>query len=330
MKWLLTSIAFVAVYSTAQAQDLPPNLPVADGTNPSIVSFEPVTRQAGMLRGNTLFPNFIGFLSNPIESIDPRSVTTIWPIFGSAWASGNDSRLPSGNLQSYGAGLNVALTDRLSIGLNQGGYITSRFSNDRERKLADLGLPVRDLDRSGSRSGWLNLGGFVQYTLIADVQRQFILTAGMRWEAPSGSTQVFQGSGPAYLAPYLTVGKEFGKFHFLATTGYEFPAGTGDATSNKFYANFHIDRQFGWLYPLAEVNCSFSNSTLDLNVQTPDHGVVNLGTFSSTGNSVALAFGANAVLIPSKLEFGAVYMRPITSRNAYDFNGVLVKMVYRY
>ena len=53
------------------------------------------------------------------------------------------------------------------------------------------------------------------------------------------------------LALYLTVGKEFCNFHFLATTGYQFPARTGDKDTELFYLNAHLDYQlFGWIYPL--------------------------------------------------------------------------------
>src|SRR5207237_195890 len=98
----------------------------------------------------------------------------------------------------------------------------------------------------------------------------------MRWEAPCGSSQLFQGSGPPYLSPYVTAGKEFGLFHVLATTGYEFPAGSGRATTNTFYANVHLDRQIGWLYPLVEFNASYYATNVDLNL-TPTHGVFDLG-----------------------------------------------------
>ena len=67
-----------------------------------------------------------------------------------------------------------------------------------------------------------------------------------------------------------------------------------------------------------------------MSITTPRHGVIDLGTFTSTGNSLTAAVGANAVLIPGKLEFGAVYTRPVVSQGNFDFNGVLVKMTYRY
>src|SRR5262249_6012231 len=158
----------------------------------------------------------------PLQSIDPRSLTQLWPAFGNSWLSASP-RLPTADFQLYGVGLNLALTDRLSVGLNQGGYGVLNVDADRERLLRLQRLPIRNQHRGGQREGWLNLGGFVQYTFLEDVPNQFLATAGVRWEAPSGAAEVFQGRGPAHLAPYLTVGKEFGCFHVLATTGYQFP-----------------------------------------------------------------------------------------------------------
>ena len=303
-----------------------------DNGGPNQFNFASPGNGSSYLAGNTQFPNFIGFLSNPIQSIDPRAVTELWPMFGAGWVSANKSILPSGNLQVYGAGLNVAVSDRLSFGLNQGGYAVANFANDRETLRARLGLPVRDIDRGGEREGWLNLGGFVQYTLIADVPNQFLLSAGLRVEAPAGSTQLFQGgANPAYLSPYLTMGKELGSFHFLATTGYEFPAGSGAAaTTNTCYLNLHLDRKIGWFYPLIELNGARRTTNADIGFATPRHGVIDLGTFTTTGNSLTGAYGANAVLIPGKLEIGAVYVRPLSAQNNFDASGMILKMVYRY
>lgn len=285
---------------------------------------------SGFLRGTHDFDRFIGFIGNPVQNIDPRAVTEIYPIFGSSWASGNGPLLAEANAQVYGAGLTVALSDRLSFGLNQGGFAVLDINSARQGQLAKLHLPIPQRDLAGQREGWMNLGGFFQYTLIADAQRQFLLTAGLRWEAPSGAEQVFQGgANPAYLAPYLTAGKEIGNWHILATTGYEFPTGAGQVTTDTAYLNLHIDRRFGWFYPLIEFNGSYHTNTVNLNLP-PRVGVLDLGTFESSGNLLTMAAGANAVIVPGKLEVGAVYIRPLASQYNFDFNGMLVRMTYRY
>jgi hypothetical protein len=278
--------------------------------HPSLFSCTaPEGHQGGFLAGNRDFPNFIGWLSNPLQNIDPRSLTEFFPLFASYWTTAFPP-LPSGNLQLYGAGLNLALTDRLSVGLNQGGYAASQYDKNRQ--------------------GFLNLGGFVQYTVIADVADQFLLTGGLRWEAPTGEADVFQGHGPAHLAPYVTMGKEFGEFHVLATGGYQFPAREAKDGLDLFYLNVHFDRRlFGWLYPLVEFNWIEHRTGIDLS--RPDRpGFFNFGTFESTGNLVAVAVGFDAMLVKERLELGAVYTTPIATQHNFDFNGLIVKMVLHY
>jgi hypothetical protein len=319
------------------------------------------------------FGSFVGFMSNPLQNIDPRAVNEIYPIFASAWTS-EAGPVPSSDFQLYGAGLTIAPTDRLAIGLNQGGYADVHLSTEdanlltavgqlgRQRVLDLLrqdpaavlallrsrGLGARDLLRlerlasidpsgrfadveaGGNRSGWLNLGGFAQYTVIEDAADQFLLTAGLRVEAPCGSHDIFQGHGPAHLAPYLTLGKGFGYFQVLATTGYYFPAGPGDDTSDFFYASLHVDRQcFGRLYPLVEFNWDYHTTSASIDLPAR-RGFFNFGNFDTSGNILTMAVGANAVLVPQKLECGAVYLTSLATQRDFNVNGLLVKMVFYF
>ena len=59
-------------------------------------------------------------------------------------------------------------------------------------------------------------------------------------------------------------------------------------------------------------------------------GFIDFGEFESAGNLVTLAADANAVLIPSKIEIGAVYTTSIAAPRDFGFNGFLVKMIFRY
>jgi hypothetical protein len=297
---------------------------------------------SGFLTGNHNFPNFINFVADPLLAIDPRAVTAIYPIFGSVWVS-NASPIPDGDAQVYGPTITIALSDRLAVGVNQGGLADLHFHanpGERARILADIvresALSERVANRldgrdfSGDRFGFLNLGGFVQYTLVEDVENQFLFTVGLRWEVPAGSHEVFQGYGPAELAPYFTAGKEFGEWHVLVTGGYQFPAGPGNDTLNLFYGIVHLDRRlFGWLYPLVEFNGIYHDRTVDFGLTTR-HGFVDFDNFSATGNIVTLAAGANAVIVPEHVEFGAVYTTPIATQRDFNENGVLVKLTLRY
>jgi hypothetical protein len=239
---------------------------------------------------------------------------------------------PDGDFQLYGPGITIALSERFAMGLSQGGYAAAHFTRNQRAQLFPLD-PLgrfRDVETGGVHQGWLNPGGFFQYTLIENVENQFLLTGGLRWEAPAGSHEIFQGHGPAHLAPYVTAGKEYGKYHVLATVGYQFPAGPGSDVTRFFNANVHFDRQvFGWLYPLVEFNDIYHTTSVSFGLPTK-RGFIDMDTFEATGNIVTLAAGANAVLVPAHVEIGAVYTTVIASQRNFDANGLLVKMTLRY
>jgi hypothetical protein len=335
--WLFTSAAIgTAQTPVAPAPAAaPPPLPAPVETpayQPGLFSDQPAAG-SDRFSGNHNFSNFINWMSNPLYNIDPRAVTAVYPIFGSQWVS-NAAPIPNADMQVYGPGITIALSDRFAMGLNQGGYEAIHMSRnpvqrDRLFQLDPLGR-FRDVEMGGERKGWMNLGGFFQYTLIEDVENQGILTAGLHWEAPSGSYEVFQGHGPLELAPYVTAGKEFGKFHVLATTGFQFPVGPGDDNLKVWYANVHLDRQcFEWLYPLVEFNTNTLTKSASFGLTTR-RGFVDFGNFEATGTVVTLAAGANAVLIRERLEVGAAYVTVIASQRDFAANGVICKMTLRY
>ncbi|MFO0866616.1 MAG: hypothetical protein U0744_18580 [Gemmataceae bacterium] len=380
MKRILTMAAML-LPAIAWGQDLPSSTPAAaiDESTPAVLpdlARESATG-SGFLTGNRNFSRFIGFMSNPSQSIEGRAVTQAWPVFGDVRIS-TSPLIPQGAMQSYGAGLNLALSERLSIGLSQGGFASTQFQRDPSYLFRDVAINLPEIDRrealkflrekfpkdpraaieyvrelkqrsaelkqkiealeaklsqipdSQARQGWLNLGGFAQYMVYQNVEGQAFATVGLRWEAPCGSQDMFQGRGPAYLAPYLTVGKEFGNWHVLAITGYEFAAERRESSSEFLYCNVHIDRQtFGWLYPLLEINTTHYTTRYDVAIPT-ERGYFDFGSFTTSGNLVTMAVGANAVLIRNKLELGAIYNCPLYSERSLSFDGLLVKAVYRY
>src|SRR5262249_52706673 len=153
-----------------------------------------------------------------------------------------------------------------------------------------------------------------------DEESQFLFTAGTRLEIPIGSYEVFQGKGPAHLAPYLTVGKGLGSFHLLATGGYEFPLRTGKIETRSFYLHGHLDYQLrGWIYPLVEVNWLRTDTDPDVNLPLR-RGFVGLGNFAAVGELVTLAVGVNFVLVRDRLEVGGCWSTPLWARRDFDFD----------
>jgi hypothetical protein len=325
MKWASSLLAVMVVASTGFAQATlqqpvaltEPVPATADMFSPSPSCSDALDGgiQGGWLTSDRAFPNFIGFVSNPTFSIDPRALTQIWPVFANTWTQ-KFGPIDSGDIQAYGPGISFAFSDRFEVGLNRGAYA------------------VANVDKF--RDGFLNLGGFAQYTLIRDVPNQFLLSAGLMVEAPTGEADVLSGHGPAYLTPYLTFGKEFGEFHVLGTTGYNFPTEASRTTIDTYYANLHLDvRLFGWLYPLVEFNGAWISTNLDLrhpellSLADLPH-FFDLDRHDVTGGIVTIAPGFNAVLIHDRLEAGIVYERPIWSQHGYRFDEVLLKLILRF
>ena len=180
MKWRWSLLAAALLSTQGLAQDALPttsepgsNAPVSNPVTAPLTpaGMAPLTapvledcccngKDSGFLTGNRNFQNFIGFISNPLQSIDPRAVTEICPLYLNNWISTGVKLIPGGDAQVTGPMLSVAVSDRLSMGLNQGGYAILEFKKERQ--------------------GWLDFGGFVQYTVIEDVPDQFLLTAGLR------------------------------------------------------------------------------------------------------------------------------------------------------
>jgi hypothetical protein len=245
-------------------------------------------------RGDNEFPNFIGFISNPTLNLDPRALTQLWPVFSSTWASALPP-VPGGDFQAYGAGISVALSERFEFGLNRGAYVEASFGAPTFRRFPGLAQALNL--QGGEREGWLDLGGFVQYTLIRDVPNQFIFSVGLQAVAPSGSKDLFQGTGPAVLAPYFTTGKECGPYHVLLTGGYQFPAESDPGTPKSFFGGLHLDRRVCcWFYPVLEFNGFYWEKQIDLSLSTR-RGFFDLGAPEAAGNMLEVAPGFNLVLV---------------------------------
>lgn len=274
-------------------------------------------RERGLFESDHAFDSFIGPISNPVLSKDPRSLTEARFLYVSNWIPG-ENPLGSGDVQIYGMQVRLALTERLTLIADKDGYAAGRFG----------GLP------NPNRDGWLNLALGLKYTFIRDVENQFLLTGGFQYEIPTGSSQVFQDHGAGLFTFFLTSGKRFGEStHVIFTSGYQ-QAVDETANSNFFYSQFHIDHcLFGWFYPLAEVNWFHYTSGGDRGLPPAIgefDGLINLGTTGVTHNDlVTLALGAK--IKPCKhLEVGCAWEFPLSNREDFLQDRLLVDVILRY
>lgn len=261
------------------------------------------------------FPGFIGPISNPVLSKDPRALTEARLLYIHNVIPA-DHPLGGGSFDVYAMQVRVALTERLSLIADKDG-ITS--------------LNARNIPHE---TGLLNINVGLKYALVRDVESQFILSAGFTYEPPTGEANVFQNHGDGVMTVFTTAGKEFGDgFHALATVGFQFGL-DGDKNSDFFYSSLHLDKQlFGWLYPLVELNwfgyTGGGNRGLPPALGEGD-GLLNLGTTGVAGNHlVTLAVGAKAQL-GEHVNFGVAWEFPISNRQDLIDNRLLVELILRW
>jgi hypothetical protein len=89
----------------------------------------PADTRGDRLSGNHNFVNVINWVSNPLQNIDPRAVTAVYPLFLGTWVS-NTPPVPNGDAQVYGPAITIALSERFAMGLNQGGYPVAHLSRN--------------------------------------------------------------------------------------------------------------------------------------------------------------------------------------------------------
>jgi|GEM_PF-399948 len=243
------------------------------------------------------FDDFVMPVSNPVWSIDPRSLTYVRGIFINQMIDSQTPVLGAGDLQVYALQFGIALNERLSVIAVKDGYNT---------------LQTRGV---GNSTGWSDIGLGLKYVLIRDVENQFLLSGGLIYEATNGSSRVFQGNGDSVWTPYLSLGKKIGRGHLIASTGYHIPGDTAEESQSIYYS-VHYDHPItNKLSALAELNgivYTKSGQALPLNIEGGDW--INLGSTNVAGNNfISTAFGANYRL-NSCLSVAGVWEFPITGR----------------
>lgn len=260
------------------------------------------------------FDGFVNPVTNPIFAKDPRANTWARLLFVNNNFPGSHP-FGGGNAQAYAMQVNVALTERLAIIADKDGYAQIN-------------------PRSAAAShGWLNIAAGLKYTLVRDVENQFLFAAGLMYEAPSGDAAVFQNNGGGFLTPFVSYAKQFGDhWHFIGNHGFSFALDQGTGSS-FLYTSLHLDREIGgWFYPLVECNWFYytNGGTLLPRVVGEGDGLLNLGTRGMSGrNLFSTAVGAK-VKVCENLYAGGAYEVALSDYKGLLNNRVVVDVVFRY
>ncbi len=254
---------------------------------------------------------FISPVSNPVNFEDPRARSEIRTLYvyhklSDQFASGftNANELPpiGGDAHVVAVQARVAVTDRLALIATKDGYVWLRPENVLTKE-----------------DGWANIAFGAKYSIYRDPERGALATVGLRYETPSGNTDVFQGqhpvlpnvldpgdpNDPSYplaheshgdgiLNPFLSAGWGTaagpGNVHLLTYTALRLPISGYDSTffDLSLHADYEVDTgPCGKLYPLIEFNWV---QTLDggrrLPIDNEGFDFFNFGTTGSGGRGV--------------------------------------------
>lgn len=259
---------------------------------------------------NHSFSCFISPMTNPVFFEDPRISTEAKLIF-------LQQRVPiaagGGDVQLYAMQVQAALTDRLSIVADKDGYVVTQH-------------PLID-------DGWADVAVGLKYMLFADCEAQRLVSAGMSYELPIGSTRAFQGNGDGEFHLYLSGAAQLGcDWRWMSGSGFRLPVDTVDESQMWYWSN-HLDRQItNTLYVFGEMNWyhwlrSGQRPAL-AGIEGGD--LFNFGSTAVAGNDIVTgAFGLK-YKPSSHLEIGVAWEAPLTDRRDVLDNRLTVDTILRY
>jgi hypothetical protein len=255
------------------------------------------------------FNDFISPMTNPVFFEDPRTLSELRFIF-------IQNKVPiaalGGDFQLMAVQVRAALNDRASIIVTKAGYFTS--SNPL----------VRD--------GWSDVNIGLKYNFLADVENQRLLTGGITYELPVGSTRTIQGNGDGTINLFATYGEQVGYHgHWLSSMGVILPA-DGDEESSWWYWSNHLDYHMGrGIYALGELNWYdwFNSGTGGIpGVEGLD--LFNFGSSAVVGNDIITgAFGFKYKPYDD-MELGIAWEAPLSGRRDIIDNRLTVDAILRF
>lgn len=256
------------------------------------------------------FCDFISPMTNPVFFEDPRTLSELRFIY-------IHHKLPpalgADNVQLFAMQFRAALTDRLSLIATKDGYITtnSPLLND----------------------GWADVAIGLKYNLYKDPDTQTILSGGVTYELPIGSTRTFQGNGDGEFNLFLSGGKQLGCYsHWISTGGIRLPTNTTEENQVAYWSN-HFDRRLANypIYGFVEFNYFHwmkSGTAFPLAVEGGD--LFNLGAVNVAGNSIVTGAFGSKVKPTDYSELGVAWEVPLTERRGVLDNRLTLDYIIRY
>lgn len=268
------------------------------------------TREINLIGpSDNCFDCFISPMTNPVFFEDPRTVSEARFIY-------LHHKVPiaagGGEVDLWAVQLRAAVNDDLSIIATKDGYLTS--SN-----------PLID-------DGWADVNLGVKYNLYKDSCNQQIISGGVTYELPVGSTRALQGNGEGMFNLFLSGGAAIGNGHWVTGLGWLIPSDSA-AESEWMYWSNHFDTRIGNtnLYAVYEANWYHYLDSGAGGIAGVEGGdLFNFGSTGVTGNDIV----TNAIGMkykPSRnSEIGVAWEVPLTKRRDVLDNRLTFDFIVRY
>lgn len=269
-------------------------------------------------------------VTNPFLFEDPRALTELKPLFIYAGAPSTNPIFRGGNEEFYGLQARLAVTERLSLTINELGFITLNPFNP------SAAPPGKFSENTGFAQ--VELGP--KYTFLRSEQWKTVMAGGLIFQIPGGSPKVFQNTGTLGLVPYLSAAKNFclpggwGSTNLMGTMGYDFSV--NNERSQFFYMNLH------WDYNIANTNMFFPFVELSWFAYTQggtankpglgfegldlvNFGSQNVGSRDFLGISPGLRFKLN-----EHIQAGAAITWPLLKQKEINDYTLTFDIIFRY
>ncbi len=260
-------------------------------------------------RSQPCFDDFISPMTNPVFFEDPRTLSEVRFIY---LRHDFPNAAGGGTVNLWAPQIRAALTDRLSVIATKAGFITSTNT------LID--------------DGWSDVSLGLKYNLLANSRTQTLLTAGVTYELPVGSTRTLQGNGDGLFNLFLTGGTEIAGFHWISGSGFLLPANRSAESQIWFWSN-HFDHRLGStpFYGLMEVNWYHWMGSGKNGIPGLEGGdLFNFGSTGVSGNDIVTGALGMKFKPNRNTELGVAWEVPLTNRRDVLHDRFTVDWILRY
>lgn len=197
---------------------------------------------------------YVPAISNPLFNETPYITTEARPIYIRHRANPQASTLFGADIHVAAVELRLALTDNLGIIATKDGYTWIDWDGTTN------GAGVKDTE------GFNNLAFGLKYAFHNNVENKSIVSAGIKYEPPSGSLHIdtalahpldnvdLSGAGDGFVNFFLTGAKRYEKLGLQASGGVNV-AIDGDHDSSLFHYTLHADYEvYENIFPMVSLN----------------------------------------------------------------------------